>query len=181
MYNTDMDIVWFILGGLVIIVAFMFLFTAFTGAPYVPSSASELEEAFTKLYKLGKKDLLIDLGSGDGIVLKMARRHGAQALGVEINPLLVLITRIRLRKEKHVRVVCKNFFKMDFPAETTVVYAFGDSRDIKKIAKLIQKQAARLGHPIYLISNAFEVKGLAIAKQHRAHYLYKITGGKDEN
>ena len=176
-----MDIVWFILGAIVIIAAFLFMFAAFTGAPYVPSSTSELEEAFTKLYKLSRKDLLIDLGSGDGVVLKMASRHGAQALGVEINPLLVLTTRMRLRKEKHVRVVCKNFYKMDFPPETTVVYVFSDSRDIRKIAKLVQKQSAALGHPIYLISNAFEVPGLEIQKQHRAHYLYKITGGKDEN
>ena len=176
-----MEAFWFIFGAIIIILAFMFLVTAFTGAPYVPSSASELEEAFTKLYKLGKKDFLIDLGSGDGVVLKAAHIHGAKALDVEINPILVLLTKIRLRKYDNISVVCRNFFTMDFPAETTVVYAFGDSRDIKKIAKLIQKQAARLGHPIYLISNAFEVKGLAIAKQHRAHYLYKITGGKDEN
>ena len=176
-----MEIAFYVVGGIVIIVAFLFLFTAFTGAPYVPSTPSELEEAFTKLYKLSKKDLLVDLGSGDGVVLKMANRHGARALGVEINPMLALLTKLRFRKNPNIKTVWKNFFKMDFPLETTVVYAFGDSRDIKKIAKLIQKQAARIDHPVYLISNAFEVKGLAVEKQHRAHFLYKITGGKDEN
>ncbi len=176
-----MQIAFYIFGGIVILVAFLFLFTVFTGAPYVPSSPNELEEAFTKLYKLSKKDLLIDLGSGDGVVLKVANKHGAKALGVEINPLLALFSRWRFRQNPQIKIACKNFFKMDFPSETTAVYAFGDSRDIKKIAKLIQKQATKIGHPIYLISNAFEVPGLKIQKQHRAHYLYKITGGKDED
>ena len=175
-----MEAFWFIFGAIIIILAFMFLMTAFTGAPYVPSSASELEEAFTKLYKLDKKDFLIDLGSGDGIVLKVAHKHGARALGVEINPILVLLTKIRLRKYDNISVVCRNFFTMDFPAETTVVYAFGDSRDINKIATLIKKQAAKIGHPIYLISNAFEIRGMEAQKQHRAHYLYEL-GGKDED
>ena len=179
-YNTSMDIVWFILGAIVIIAVFLFLLAAFTGAPYVPSTVAELEKAFENLYPLSKKDLLIDLGSGDGVVLRVATKYGAKAIGVEINPLLAWLSKMRLRKNTNIRIVCKNFFKYNFPPETSVVYAFGDSRDIDKIAALVAKQAQKIGHPIYFISNAFKLRNRHYLKQHRAYYLYKIGGNNED-
>ena len=53
---------------IILILVVLFGFTAFTGAPYVPSLKSEIKKAFTKLYRISSKDFLIDLGAGDGIV-----------------------------------------------------------------------------------------------------------------
>lgn len=161
-----------------LIVLLLFVLTALFGAPYVPSSTREAKKAFRHLYLLGQKDLLIDLGSGDGKILKAASECGAKSIGIELNPILALISKYRLRKVKDAKVICKDFFHYDFPAETTVVYVFGDGRDMTRIVKHIEEQATKLKHPVHLISHAFEADGHKLIKQYRAYYLYKIGGKK---
>ena len=158
--------------------ALIFVTTALYGAPYVPTLQYELHQSLTELYKISKKDYLVDLGSGDGAVLKAACEHGAKgAYGIEINSFLIWISRWRLRKFKgRAKVVLGNIYTAKLPDETTVVYVFGDSRDIKRIVRNIQRESKRLGRPLYLISNAFTVPGLEPIKNHRTHYLYKIKG-----
>ena len=62
-------------------IAVVFGTTVLFGAPYVPSLESEIRKMFKKLYPLSKQDFLIDMGSGDGIVLKVGAEMGAQTLG----------------------------------------------------------------------------------------------------
>ena len=103
---------------IILIIAVLILlygFTAFFGAPYVPSLKSELEKAFTKLYKISNKDLLIDLGAGDGIVQKVASKYGAKSVGIELNPVIALIAKFRLRKYKNAKIITKNFYNYEFP------------------------------------------------------------------
>ena len=64
----------------------LFLLTALRGAPYVPSRRQDIDRAFTELYHISKEDHLVDLGSGDGVVLRQAAKKGASASGFEINP-----------------------------------------------------------------------------------------------
>lgn len=164
-----------ILGAILLTAVGIFVCTAFIGAPYVPTQQKELEEAFTKLYKISKKDLLVDLGSGDGAALKRACLHGADSYGIEINSFLIWISRWRLRRfGKHAKVVLGNIYTAKFPNETTVVYIFGDSRDIKRMVKHIKAESARLGRPLYIISHAFPIPGMKPEKTHRAHFLYKV-------
>ena len=55
--------------------------------------------AMLELAAVGPKDMLIDLGSGDGrIVITAARRFGARGLGVEIVPDLVAQSRENARR-----------------------------------------------------------------------------------
>ena len=166
-----MNLVIFII-GLVILV---FSFTAFTGAPYVPSLKSEIKKAFTDLYSLSKKDLLIDLGAGDGIVQKIASNYGAKSVGIELNPIIALIAKVRLRKYKNAKIICKNFYQYIFPKETTVIYVFGDSRDIKKITEKIESESKRLRKPLLVISNGFELPGHKAIKSVNAYKLYRIN------
>ena len=149
-------------------------FTTFFGAPYVPSFKSELIKAFTKLYKLSSKDLLIDLGAGDGVVQKTASQYGAKSIGIELNPILALIAKFRLRKIEDAKIITKNFYNYEFPDETTVVYVFGDSRDIEKIKKKIEAESKRLKKDLYVISNGFEFHGYTAEKQVGSYHLYKI-------
>ena len=109
------------------------------------------------------------------MVLKVASELGAKGFGVELNPFLVLITKWRFRKNKDVRVVQGNLFKVDFPAETTVVYVFGDARDIEGMKAAIARQAKRLGRDLWVISNGFELPGLESKKKYRSYFLYKIA------
>ena len=86
---------WEILKWIGIVLVLVFGGTALTGAPFVPSRRKELEIIFKKLYRLSKNDLLVDLGSGDGKVLKAASDFGARALGIELNQFLVLFSKLR--------------------------------------------------------------------------------------
>jgi len=54
--------------------------------PYVPTP-QEVVERMLETAKVGPKDYLIDLGSGDGrIVITAAKKHGARGFGVDLNP-----------------------------------------------------------------------------------------------
>lgn len=169
MENFASVLLWGLLG-----VILVFCCTALTGAPYVPTLQKEINHAFRKLYKLGKKDVLVDLGSGDGAVLLAASALGAKSYGIEINPFLVFISRWRLRKYTDAKVILGNIFDFQFPDNTSVVYLFGESRDILKFAEKIRKESERLEHPLYVISQGFELPGQRYIKTERAFFLYKI-------
>lgn len=154
----------------------VFLLTALTGAPYVPTQRKELRQVFTELRPLTPDDLLLDIGSGDGVVLQMAAMQGARAIGYELNPILVAVSRVRLRSARsRTKVKLQNLWTAQFPDDVTLVYTFGESRDIAKMYRKVQQEATRLGRPLELLSYGFAVPGVTPHAQHRAHYLYQIT------
>src|SRR5215207_9314281 len=60
-----------------------------TGGPYVPTPQAVVD-AMLDFGKVGPKDFVIDLGSGDGrIVLTAAQRYKARGMGFDIDPELV--------------------------------------------------------------------------------------------
>jgi SAM-dependent methyltransferase len=145
------------------------------GAPYVPSRRKDVDTAFKRLYRLTENDLVFDIGSGDGIVLRQASKRGARAVGVEINPFLVMISRLLSLGDEKVVVRQGNLWRQPFPPDTTVVYVFGESRDIKRMASLIQSESNRLGHSLKVISYGFELPGRTALKKRGAHFLYDVT------
>jgi len=157
----------------VLVAAFGFV-VAF-GAPYVPSRRSDLKVAFSKLYKLKASDTVVDIGSGDGVVLREVCRRGARAVGFEINPFLYAVSRLLSRGDPNVQVRLINLWQADFPKETTVVYVFGEGRDIDRMGKKVQQQANRLNRELAFISYGFEVPGYVATKKAGAHYLYHIV------
>lgn len=153
----------------------MFLFTAFTGAPYVPTHRREFEKSLDQLLPISARDTFIDLGAGDGVILNIVSKKGAKAIGVEINPILALFMKYRFRKNSKVKIKCRNFYHYQFPKNTTVVYAFAVGLHIEPIYRKIQSEATRLNKPIYFISNAFNLKSQKPTKHISQFYLYKIT------
>jgi SAM-dependent methyltransferase len=169
-----MEWLWF----LPIVILLSFSLTVLRGAPYVPTLKINLKQVFDDLYPLSSYDVLVDIGSGDGVVLREAARRGASAVGYEINPFLVFISRIISRKQPRVRVNLADFWLVNLPDATTVVYVFSVSRDIEKIARRIQKEANRLNKSIRLISCGFELKDIELVRKAGAHYLYTFTPSK---
>lgn len=152
----------------------IFGFVVFRGAPYVPSKKRDVRRAFEELYRLGPDDMLVDIGSGDGIVLREAARRGSRAVGYELNPILVGISWLACRQYPTVRVVLADFWHVQLPNDTTVVYTFGESRDIKKMAKKVIEEAVRLDRPLMFISYGFVVPGHVPLRNVGAHYLYRF-------
>ncbi len=149
-------------------------FVAFTGAPYVPSKRSDLKRAFTELYPLSSRDTLVDIGSGDGVVLREAARYGARAVGYEIHPFLVVVSWLLSRGNDRIHVRLANFWRTELPGETTVVYTFGEDRDIKRMYDKVQSEATRLEKQLAFISYAFEIHGIKPTKSVGAHHLYMV-------
>jgi hypothetical protein len=83
---------------LLVLTAVMLLFVAGAGAqspttekkpldvPYVPTHESLVDEML-RMAKVGKNDVLYDLGSGDGrIVITAAQRFGTRGVGYDLDP-----------------------------------------------------------------------------------------------
>ncbi|MEO7904207.1 MAG: methyltransferase domain-containing protein [Candidatus Saccharimonadales bacterium] len=156
-------------------IVLIFGVVVFRGAPYVPSRKREIQRAFSELYPLDEDDLLVDIGSGDGIVLRQAAAHGARAVGYELNPILVIISQWLSRDQRGlVRVTLADFWRVALPDDTTVVYVFGESRDIVKMAQKVISEATRLGRPLAFISYGFAVPGLEPVRTVGAYFLYEL-------
>lgn len=150
----------------------LFGFIVFRGAPYVPSQKRYVRQAFDELYPLGVKDVLVDVGSGDGIVLRLAAERGAQAIGYELNPLLVIISRWLSRYDDRISVRLVDFWLTPLPETTTVVYAFTATPYIKKMINKMQNEANRLQRPLRYISYGNVLIGLEANATLGAYHLY---------
>jgi len=154
------------------IVVLMFGLVVFSGSPYVPSRKEYVKQALTELCPISSSDLLVDIGSGDGVVLREAAKLGARAVGYEINPILVFISRFLSSKYDLVNVRLANFWLEKIPDDTTLIYVFSATRDIKSIIKKIQKETNRVGHQIRAISYGSEFIGVEHLKDVGAYHLY---------
>lgn len=162
--------IWFwIVAGIIV----LFGFTAFFGAPYVPSHRKYVRLAFTKLYRLKPDDVVVDLGSGDGRVLRVATKHGARAIGYELNPLLVLVSRILGHGDKKQSTILTDMWSRDMPEDTTVVYVFSVSRDARKLVRKLQKHVNMHGSQLWCVVYGPDLNGSKepVRKLH-AHTLY---------
>jgi len=69
-----------------------------TGGPFVPTPQVVVDEML-RMAKVGSNDFLVDLGSGDGIiVLTAAQKLKARGFGVDIDPELVTLSNREARK-----------------------------------------------------------------------------------
>ena len=93
---------------------------------YVPTPQIVVDEMLA-MGKVNKNDYLIDLGSGDGrLVITAAKKHGAKALGVDLDTYLLKIANENARKENVADRVTfreQNLFETDI-AEATVISTY---------------------------------------------------------
>lgn len=164
--------------AIVIVVATILLvfgLVVFRGAPYVPTLRKNLEQGFKEVYPLGERDLLVDIGSGDGVVLRQAAKCGARAVGYELNPFLVVLSKLLSRNNPLVKIYLADFWRVSLPDETTIVYTFGESRDIEKMYQKVQEEVNRLAKPMYFMSFGFPVKGKEALKTEAGFCLYQVS------
>ena len=91
--------------------------------PYVPTT-EPLVDYMLELAKVGKDDVVYDLGCGDGrIVITAAKRFGARGVGIDINPERIKEARANAKAagvEGKVKFMVGDLFKANF-AQATVV------------------------------------------------------------
>ncbi len=118
---------WYALLLLVLAAIAYFVFASFVfGAGYQPTPRHAVR-AMLRLAAVGPGDVVYDLGAGTGaIVFRAARGCGARVLGVEVEPIRLLVLRLRRATgpaAERIELRWGNLFHLDFrPA--TVVTAF---------------------------------------------------------
>lgn len=155
-------------------IVLLFGFVVFRGAPYVPTQRKYLAAAFSKLYQLQPDDVLVDVGSGDGRVMRLTAPQVKRAIGYELNPALVFISKLLSRKQRNVETHLADFWLAKLPDDVTVVYAFSVSRDIKKLTEKLNREATRTGHDIKVITYGAGIDVIKPDKVYQAFKLYTV-------
>ena len=104
-----------ILVFVLVVLVLMFGFVIFFGAPYLPTLKKQQQEALD-LLDLQPGQLLLELGSGDGRLLRMAADRGINVIGYEINPILFLISKIScIGYGDRIQIKLANFWSVELP------------------------------------------------------------------
>jgi SAM-dependent methyltransferase len=149
------------------------LYSLTQGAPYVPTLKKQAAVALD-LMSLNKGDVIVDLGSGDGGVLIAAAKKGYRAVGIEINPLLYLISKFRTKKFKNIEVKLGNLYNKPLPIGTKGIFLFTAGLHVEKLNKWLRKEQKRLGHPLIVVSHGFEFSQEKQEKKHSGCFMYII-------
>jgi SAM-dependent methyltransferase len=137
------------------VVLLVFSFVILFGAPYLPTLQPQAQNALD-LLDLKPGQTLLELGSGDGRVLRQAARRGIKGIGYELNPLLVLYSQIScFRYRKLITFKCRNYWQVKLPP-CDGIYVFLLDKYMQKLdTKIIQE----VDGPVKLVSYAFKVPG----------------------
>jgi SAM-dependent methyltransferase len=154
------------------------------GALYVSTARCRIEAVFSTL-TLMPGTRLVDLGCGDGRVLRIARRCGAgQAEGYELNPLAYLKARLLSIRDRGITIRHQNFWEVDLGnADVVCCYLFPDV-----MARLALKLKRELRPGTMVISFNFPLPGLTpgnvLHPGHGRHndpiFLYRFQPGNPE-
>ena len=126
--------------------------------PYVPSPEAAVAEML-RYAKVGPQDFIVDLGSGDGrIVRTAAKLFGARGFGVEIKENLVKQANEDARKEgiaDRVKFIKQDLFKTDISQATVLtMYLLPDTVNL-----LRDKLAAELKPGTRIVSHDYPLTG----------------------
>ena len=144
-----------------------FLVLAFlTGAPYVPST-NPVARSMIQLAHIKKGMTVYDLGSGDGKLLLLAASRGARAVGIEINPFLVLLSKLR-SIGKNISVRWGSFWnaKLD---KADIVFVYLLPWRMEKLANLLKR---RCKPGTLIVSNSFVFPNWKILRQDTSNHVY---------
>jgi SAM-dependent methyltransferase len=128
---------------------------------------------------VGAKDVVYDLGCGDGRIVVAAGRRGASGVGIEIDPRLVEWAQANVLAEgvgSRVRIINADLYKTDLsPASVIALYILPEmNRRLRPILWRDLKVGSRV------VANGFEVPGwtpdrvLEVPTRYRSVFLYTV-------
>lgn len=167
-----MDFIVLIAGLLVII----FGVVVFVGPPYLPTMRKQIDTALD-LLDLKPGQTLLELGAGDGRVALAAARRGLRVVGIELNPILVLVARVRCwRYRQQVTILWEDMWKAQWP-QADGVFTFLLQRQMLRLHKRIKIWHTQ---PVKLASFAFYIPDKAPVSKYNGVFLYQY-GAKRKN
>lgn len=165
----------FVINALIIFFVTIFFFwnvyATIFGAPFVPSSKKRIQ-AMKQLANFRDSDTFLDVGSGDGRVLRAVATHVRVARGIEINSTLVWwsIMMNRIHGLENVHIIKQDFWKKSI-ADVDVMFAYCIDSKMNRLEEKI-KNEMKPGSRI--ISNGFILPSLQPHKQVDGVTLYVL-------
>ena len=124
--------------------------------PYVPTRPAVVD-AMLKLAKVTSKDVVYDLGCGDGrIVISAAKDYGATGTGIDIDPQRIKEAKenaIKAEVTDKVKFVQGNLFKTDFSKASVVTLYLLPAINLKLRPQLLKQ----LKPGTRIVSHAFDM------------------------
>ncbi|MEK7160283.1 MAG: 50S ribosomal protein L11 methyltransferase [Patescibacteria group bacterium] len=163
---------------LIFIILFLLLLLSMVWPPDSPwapwwRTNKKTAKAICKIADIKAKDVVYDLGCGDGEVLLQAAVLGASGVGIEIDPLRVFVANLRIIKsnfQDKIIIKKKNFFEEDLSkASVIIVYLVPKTLD-----KLLPKFKKELKKGTRIISFRYEMN-LPIKNKDDKNKLYLYT------
>jgi hypothetical protein len=142
------------------------------GAPYVPILRRD-SRPLLDLSGLKAGQTLVDLGSGDGQLLRAAAARGIHGIGYEINPIMVIISRLVCwRYRRLVTIHQANLWNVKLPPADTI-YVFLMPRFMERLNTKLEHEITR---PTQVISYVFEIPGRRATAHGANAYIYHYAG-----
>ena len=168
------------LGLSLVVIILCFGLVLVWGPPYLPTLSKQVTIALD-LMELETGETLLELGCGDGKVLVAAAKRGYKAVGYELNPLLVLLCKLRTyRYRSTVQVHWGNFLTRPWPA-CAGIFVFGLQRIMPALDKKIMQSladsvnSASLNNPsVQVVSFAFTFPNRQPVRQVAGVSLYRF-------
>lgn len=140
---------YFLVSNLIIVAIILFLLYVLSAiwppdSPWAPwwQMPDVVCIAIARLAKVGKKDIVYDLGCGTGKALIVANtQFGAKGVGVEIDPLRFFLGRRNIKKHHAtgVTILKNNFFNVDI-SSATVVYMYLVPNALRRLTQKFLKE-----------------------------------------
>ncbi len=163
--------------GTVFFMLYAVVIGSMMGAPYVRSKKEKIARLIAYA-RIAPDDTVVDLGSGDGaLVIAAAAAGAASAIGVEMNPLLVWYSRIRIRRaglHGRARIIRGNFYTTPLRGASVVLLYLWPST----LANIREKMESELETGARVVSNAFPIVGWTPVRQEDGVFLYEIGHGE---
>lgn len=151
--------------GVVLVFGFVVAF----GAPYLPTLRQRTDDALD-LLDLKPGQTMLELGCGDGRVLRAAAQRGIRGVGYELNPVLVVVAKlVNLRYRRFVTVRWANYWRVTLPP-CDGIYVFLLDRYMQRLDEKIVKESEK---PVRLVSFAFQIPGRKPTQHKNGLFLYR--------
>lgn len=159
---------------------------AFLGAPYLPSSTRSFRAVLDNIPELSQTGLkMVDIGSGDGRLVLEASRRGYKAMGIELNPWLVLGSRLRLATSGS-KIIWANAWKSvdalnNFAPDVLTFYGRPGQSVMTKFGHLAEQVSDESGKDMLIVSNKFPIPGwnLRLIAHIEDFYVYKLHSNRE--
>ena len=158
--------------SLILIIAVAgFGIAVFVGAPYLPILNRDAQQLLD-LAHLKPGQTIIDLGSGDGRLLRAAAKRGVRGVGYEINPWLVWVSRLVCWRYRNlVTIYLADYWRVKLPPSDTIYVFLLD----RYMTKLDHKLTHELTRPTQVVSYVFEIPGRTPVRRNRNTCVYQYT------